>query len=223
MNARENILSKIRRVNAGRSADSERKRAVEDRLAGSPRGIVPARGQLPEKERRELFQSMAQKFGATVSRVTGYEDVSKEVVRYLRDHNLPASIRIGDDTRLKDAQWERERTLEVLHGPSDGKDPVAVSHALAAIAETGTLALASGSDNPTTLNFLPEHHVVVVNAADIEGDLESVWDRVRGTFGKGNMPRALNLVTGPSRSGDIEQKILLGAHGPRALHVVIVD
>jgi L-lactate dehydrogenase complex protein LldG len=69
---------------------------------------------------------------------------------------------------------------------------------------------------------LPEHHIVVVNASDIAGDLETVLARVRKAHGKGSMPRTLNLVTGPSRSGDIEQKIILGAHGPRALHLIVV-
>jgi L-lactate dehydrogenase complex protein LldG len=45
---------------------------------------------------------------------------------------------------------------------------------------------------------------------------------LRKAKGKGEMPRALNLITGPSRSGDIEQTIILGAHGPRALHIVVV-
>jgi L-lactate dehydrogenase complex protein LldG len=63
----------------------------------------------------------------------------------------------------------------------------------------------------------------VVDAADIEGDLEAALERVRARFGKGNMPRTVNLISGPSRSGDIEQKIILGAHGPRALHLVVVD
>lgn len=223
MSARDNILAKIRKVNATGADEDQRKRIVAERLAGSPRGIMPKRGQLPDAERRELFMAMAQKFGATVAEVTDYPDVARAVSTYLRKHNLPASIRIGEDDRLKSANWDSERTLEVLHGASDGNDMTAVSHALAGIAETGTVALPSGADNPTTLNFLPDHHIVVIKAGDIEGDLESIWDRLRGKLGKGQMPRALNLVTGPSRSGDIEQKILLGAHGPRALHLIIVD
>ena len=82
--------------------------------------------------------------------------------------------------------------------------------------------LLSGPDNPTTLNFLPDNHIVVLAAADIVGDYETAWDRLRAAFGKGRMPRLVNMITGPSRSGDIEQKLLLGAHGPRRLHVVIV-
>jgi L-lactate dehydrogenase complex protein LldG len=82
--------------------------------------------------------------------------------------------------------------------------------------------LTSGGDNPTTINFLPEHHIVVVDAKDVAGDMETVLSRVRRKFGKGEMPRTLNFITGPSRSGDIEQKLLLGAHGPRALHIIMV-
>ena len=114
------------------------------------------------------------------------------------------------------------QVLEIGRGRSNGDDEVGVSHALGGVAETGTLMLVSGKDNPTTINFLPEHHIVVVNAKDIDGDLESLFGRIRRKFGRGAMPRTVNMVTGPSRSGDIEQKLLLGAHGPRALHIVVV-
>ena len=90
------------------------------------------------------------------------------------------------------------------------------------MAESGTLALLSGPDNPTTLNFLAENHFVVVFAQDVLGDMESVIARLRTAYGAGVMPRALNFVTGPSRSADIEQTLLLGAHGPRRLHIVVV-
>ena len=80
----------------------------------------------------------------------------------------------------------------------------------------------SGAHNPTTLNFLPDNHIVILRASDIEADYEAVWARLRERYGAGIMPRTVNLVTGPSRSADIEQKLLLGAHGPRRLHVVIV-
>jgi L-lactate dehydrogenase complex protein LldG len=90
------------------------------------------------------------------------------------------------------------------------------------VAETGTLVLTSGRDNPTTLNFLPDVHIVVVDAADVAADFETVLARLRERFGTGIMPRTVNMITGPSRSADIEQTLLLGAHGPRKLHVVVV-
>ena len=107
--------------------------------------------------------------------------------------------------------WERQKALTVRSGASDGDDLTGVSHAYAAIAETGTVVLHSGADNPTTVNFLPEHHIVVVAARDIVGDLETALGKIRRKFGRGEMPRTLNMITGPSRSGDIEQKLLLGA------------
>jgi len=223
MSGRETVLGKIRKSIEVEGPDTERRAAVAARLGAAPTGVIPVRAQLPQPEQIELFSTMADKYGATVSRVGNYDKIPAEVSNYLREHNLPAAIRIGADQRLKQAGWASEKNLEIREGASDGGDLAGVSHALAGIAETGTLALLSGQDNPTTINFLPEHHIVVVNAADVTGDMEGVWSMLRAHSGKGEMPRAVNLVTGPSRSGDIEQTILLGAHGPRALHIIIVD
>jgi L-lactate dehydrogenase complex protein LldG len=129
---------------------------------------------------------------------------------------------MGSDARLAAMPW-RETALDLSSGRSRGLDLSGISHAEAGIAETGTLALVSGPENPTTLNFLPDNHIVVLRAADIAGDLEAIWTKLRKRYGKGAMPRTVNFITGPSRSGDIEQTILLGAHGPRALHIVIVE
>ncbi|OCW57088.1 LutC/YkgG family protein [Hoeflea olei] len=222
MSSRDNVMRKIKAAIKVKGDDAERRGAVAERLQQAPVGIVPQRGQLPDAERLELFCAMAAQVGATTARVDDYRDVAAEVSAYLRARNLPAEVRLGADERLQDAGWDTQKHLEIRHGASDGGDLAGVSHAMAGIAETGTLALFSGPDNPTTINFLPEHHIVVLKASDIEGDLESVWALLRQHKGKGEMPRALNLVTGPSRSGDIEQTIILGAHGPRALHVIVV-
>jgi len=118
--------------------------------------------------------------------------------------------------------WERAGTLEVTTGASDGTQLASVSHASGGVAETGTLILVSGPDNPTTLNFLPDNHIVVLDAKDVAGDYETIWQRLRERFGAGIMPRTVNMITGPSRSADIEQTLILGAHGPRRLHVILV-
>lgn len=221
MSARDNILAKVRRSLGVSADDAARRAAVASRLAEAKPGLIPARGQLPREERIALFSKYAEKYGATLARVAAIEDLAQEVSRYLKGHNLPASIR-GDDPLLKAAGFESEPVLTVLHGASDGTDLAGVSHARGAVAESGTLVLASGPDNPVTINFLPEHHIVAVRADDIGGSLEEAFAGVAETYGKGEMPRTVNFVTGPSRSGDIEQKIIMGAHGPRALHVVII-
>jgi L-lactate dehydrogenase complex protein LldG len=222
MSARDEVLGRIRRSLGGTANDTIRRAAVADRLQRAPSGVIPARGQLPDDERIALFLSKAEAVQASTERVAGAADVPAAVADYLRRHNLPQAVRMGEDPRLGAIDWSSQPQLGVTRGPSDGTDLVCVSHADAAVAETGTLVLTSGPDNPTTLNFLPDVHVVVVAAADVAGDLEAVWTRLRERFGAGVLPRTVNLVTGPSRSADIEQTLLLGAHGPRSLHVVLV-
>ena len=165
---------------------------------------------------------MVEAANGTAAMLPSAADVPAAIAAFLRAHNLPMQIRRGDDPRLAALPWDSERTLEVSTGASDGHQLVSVSHAFAGVAETGTLMLASGPDNPTTLNFLPDTHIVVVDAKDIAGDYESVWARVRETFGTDALPRAINMITGPSRSADIGQILILGAHGPRRLHVLVV-
>jgi L-lactate dehydrogenase complex protein LldG len=173
-------------------------------------------------ENRERFAAeMAEAVQATVACVEPGE-VPQAVAAHLKRHNLPAAVRMGADPRLAALPWDRAPHLEIRKGASAGSDAVGLSHAFAGMAETGTLVLLSGPDNPTTVSFLPDTHIVVVAAADIVGDTETVWRLLRESFGAGHLPRTVNLITGPSRSADIEQTLLLGAHGPRALHVIVV-
>jgi L-lactate dehydrogenase complex protein LldG len=221
LSVRDAILANIRRSLNVTGAEAPRRTAVADRLAAAPTGIIPQRGQGDAATRAAAFKAEAERAQASVAEVDSVDDVPAEIARFLREGNLPALVRMGDDARLAAMPW-RATALEIAHGPSDGHDLNAVSAAFAAVAESGTLALASGPDNPTTLNFLPDNHLVVVAASDIVADYESVWSKLRARYGKGVMPRTLNLITGPSRSADIEQTLLLGAHGPRRLHIVIV-
>jgi L-lactate dehydrogenase complex protein LldG len=223
MNARANILAKVKKSLSAPADDAARAATVAARIKDAPTGILPARAQLPDEERIAVFVKYAEKYNATVARIASIDALPKEVSTYLKSRNLPASVRMGADPLLTGAGWDSERTLEIKTGPSDGSDLAGVSHARAGVAETGTLVLASGPDNPVTITFLPEHHIVAVKASDIGATMEEAFEGIRQTYGKGTMPRTVNMVTGPSRSGDIEQTILLGAHGPRALHIVIVD
>jgi L-lactate dehydrogenase complex protein LldG len=222
MTARELIFATMRRSLGVSGTEAPRRAAVAARLAGHPKGVVPARGQLPPRERLDLFVRMVEAAAGTTERAASAADIPAAVAAFLRGLNLPLRLRHGDDPRVAALPWGNAPALEVLLGPSDGHDLAAVSHAFAAAAETGTLVLTSGPDNPTTLNFLPDVHVVVVDAVDITSDFETVMARLRERYGIGMMPRTVNMITGPSRSADIEQTLLLGAHGPRKLHVIVV-
>ncbi len=223
MSGREAILGKIRSQVGADQDPATRRTTVADRLAKAPRGIIPKRGQLDPRAQLKLFCDRAEAVQTTTTVVKDYSQVAEAVSDYLRSRNLPQAVRMGTDPRLEGADWSKAPNLTRDVGPSDGSDPVGLSHATAGVAETGTLVLTSGSDNPTTVNFLPENHIIVIDAADIKGDYESALDQVRSMAGKGLMPRTVNMITGPSRSGDIEQTILLGAHGPRSLHVIVVE
>ncbi|HRE21586.1 MAG TPA: lactate utilization protein [Rhabdaerophilum sp.] len=220
--ARDSIFASIRRSLHVKGDERIRAGIVEDRLDRAPKGIIPTRAQVDHGAKLELLLKKLEGVQATFTRLENESEIPTAVADYLRSNNLPATVRKGDDPRLAGLPWS-ETALEVSEGRSDGHDLSAISHAEAAIAETGTLVLTSGHENPTTLNFLPDNHIVVLKASDLVGDLEAVWPRIRMRYGKGEMPRTVNCITGASRSGDIEQTILLGAHGPRRLHVLVVE
>lgn len=221
MTGRSTVLGAIRHALAP-ADDAARKAAVAARLASPPRGPIPARGQLPHAAQVSLFAAKAAEAHATVTRVASAQEVPAAVAEFLRGQNLPAGFRMGDDPRLAALPWGSQPQLAIARGRSHGDDLVGLSHAEAGVAETGTLMLVSGSGNPTTLNFLPETHIVVVDGSSVTGDYETAFAALRAKIGAGTLPRTVNLITGPSRSADIEQTILLGAHGPRRLHIVLI-
>ncbi len=218
--ARAQILGGIQRaLKRGPLADADRA-ACEARLAAPTRNLIPRRSQVPHAEQIEQFAAMATDVAATVARVGTLDDVVDEVADYLAGLNLPTAVKVAPDRALATIPWSKRPTLEVMVGGASDADLTAVTGAVAGIAETGTLMLASGPDAPTGLNFLPENHIVVLRADQVTGVYEDGWDRLRRG---GAMPRTVNFITGPSRTGDIEQTIQLGAHGPRRLHIILVE
>jgi L-lactate dehydrogenase complex protein LldG len=221
MSARDDILGGIRRALGRGALPAERAGELAERVAAHRRNLVPARAAaLDAGGRVELFITMAEEVQTTVARVASDAEVPAEVARYLAAENLPADLVLAPDPALDPIPWGERPMLRLRRGRAEAGDAVSLTACLAAIAETGTLMLVSGAATPTTLNFLPDTHVVVVRAGQVVAGYEDGWDLVRA---QGAWPRTINLVTGPSRTGDIEQTIQLGAHGPRRLHIVLVD
>ena len=219
--ARGEILASIRRSLKRSRLDAARETELRERVAAHRRNLVPARAAaLDDPGRVNLFVAMAEEVQATVARVSSPTAVPEAVARYLAAENLPADLVLAPEPSLDDIPWEERPLLRIRRGRAEAKDAVSLTPCFAAIAETGTLMLISGAVTPTTLNFLPDTHIVVVNANQVVGTYEDGWDRLRTG---GEMPRAINFITGPSRTGDIEQRIELGAHGPRRLHIILVD
>lgn len=215
--ARAQILAGIRR-SLGRDGPAEADECRR-RLDSHPRNLVPARGQVSPAERVELFAAMAGEVAATVVRLDSLDQVPEAVAAFLAGLNLPPALKLAPDPELAAIPWGRWPTLTVSQGRAEDQDLTSLTGALAGVAETGTLVLASGAGHPTTLNLMPDNHIVVLRADRVVGSYEDAWDALRR---RGDLPRTVNFVTGPSRTGDIEQRIQLGAHGPRRLHILLV-
>lgn len=224
MDARSQILDSIRKSLKRGPLGEAAAAGPAGRLADHAKGLIPARTtSLDAKGLSDLFVQMAQEVQTTVTRVVAAADVPGAVAEYLTNHNLPADIAMAPDPALDAYPWSDRPLLRIRRGRAQDLDQVSVTGAFAAVAETGTLMLTSGNDRPTTLNLMPDTHIVVLRADQIVGPYETAWERLRATETGNTMPRTVNFITGPSRTGDIEQRMQLGAHGPRRLHIVLVD
>ncbi|HEV2676852.1 MAG TPA: lactate utilization protein [Aliidongia sp.] len=224
MDARSQILDGIRKSLKRGPLGESAATVPANRLAHHAPGLIPARTTaLDAAGLRDLFVQMAEEVQTTVTRVSDAAAVPGAVADYLANHNLPAEITMAPDPALDAYPWVERPLLRIRRGRAEDLDQVSVTGAFAAIAETGTLMLTSGADRPTTLNLMPDTHVVVLRADQVVGPYETAWARLRGEQVGNAMPRTVNFITGPSRTGDIEQRIQLGAHGPRRLHIVLVE
>ena len=224
--ARNDILSEVRAAVsiAGKKSNNFE---AKKRLVNHPVNIIPARGNLGKKALVDLFIREAERVSASVARVSCLAGVPGEVGRFLAKNNLPKILKIAPELSKNQIPWSDQAMLRVEEGRADGTDESSVNLAFAGVAETGTLVLLSGRSCPTTLSFLPPNHICLVHMKNIVGDYEEVWARIREVKIDGEtlglLPRAVNWITGPSRTADIEQTLLLGAHGTQRLHIVIIN
>ncbi len=217
--SRKRILSRIRQAQ-GRPAqakDREEELSV-NYVAQRPSGPKPEVGD----DLVQRFIEQSERLQSTVSRVSDMSAVPGAVAAYLAELELGnrAIVWPGlDQLGWAAAGLEVEARAPVRDEPRP--DMVGITGCFAAIAETGTLALLSGPETPASMALLPETHVAVVAKSRIVAYMEDVFALLRHE--RGAPPRALNFISGPSRTGDIEQTIVLGAHGPYRVHLVIVD
>ncbi len=197
--------------------------AAAERLRLHPRNLVPARtAGLDRGGLADLFARLSVEGQATVARVADLSGVPDAIAGYLAEHNMPAELLAAEDPLLARIDWSRRPLLRVSAGVPTGAEAVGLAAAACAIAETGTLMLTSGSGRPASLNFLPETFLAVLPVNRIAPALEDAWDRLRRLV-PGTLPRTVNFINGPSRTGDIEQKLQMGAHGPRRVHILMIE
>jgi len=220
--SREQILGAIRTALNVRGDDAGRRGRVRARLEQPEAGPLPQRARGNAGELVERFVAMLERQNAEVKELSAPNDLPVAVAQELLRRNLPQRVRTGADDMFEQLPWSSDSALERLTGPAQPDDFASLSRALAGAAETGTLFLTSGADNPSTLNFLPELHMIAILREDIVGSYEKAWSRLRAQYGRRRLPRTVNMISAPSRTADIEQTLIKGAHGPKDLIVFII-
>ena len=213
--ARARVLANIRAaLNRSGPLPESVARSFQGRLARPRANLKPAIGD-------DLVVHFIEKLEAVsgqVTRVAAKEAVAEVVAAHLARFDLGERIAVAPDPALEGIPWSNRLRVERRAGSGD--DRLSVTGAYAGVAETGSVVLLSGPESPTTLNFLPDDHVVVLGESRIVPHIEDVWAHMRAD--KRAMPRTVNFITGPSKTADVEQTIQEGAHGPRRLHVILV-
>ncbi|MDP2794698.1 MAG: lactate utilization protein C [Sulfurisoma sp.] len=215
--SRELILGRIRERLGRSEANAPAAGAVIDAtLAARAPGPRPPAEVAPQSL-LAAFRARSEALASTVDEVATLADVPRAIAAYLAERQLaPRAVCVPD---LAGLDW-RGAGIEVEARAAVDRDLVGITGCFRAIAETGTLMLCSGPASPATVSLLPETHIAVATAPTIIAGMEEAWAAARAVFGQ--LPRSVNFISGPSRTGDIEQTIVLGAHGPYRVHIVIV-
>jgi L-lactate dehydrogenase complex protein LldG len=214
--ARRDILARIRKAQ-GRGASSRPSQAeieaVETYIAAHPRGPLPD----VESDVVARFRARAEAMQSTTEMVERLADVPGAAARYLAANALPRTGCVWP--ALAGLDWAGAGLALEARGAED-RDLVGVTGVFAALAETGTLMVVSGPGTPAAASLLPETHIAVVPVTRIVKHMEDGWALARAELGE--LPRLVNFISGPSRTGDIDQTIVLGAHGPYRVHMILV-
>ena len=218
MSSRDDILGRVRaglQRNAGNAAAG--REIMQAAMASRSEGPKPAMDTTPAAL-LERFRLKSELQSSTVEVVAQESDAPAAVARYLAAMKLPTTAVV--QPALAALDWAAAGLKVEARGARDA-DLVGITGCFCAVAETGTLMMCSSPDTPAAVSLLPETHVAIVRAARILPYMEDAWNLARAELG--TLPRAVNFISGPSRTGDIEQTIVLGAHGPYRVHLVIVE
>ena len=214
MSARANILSRIRtRQGKAVTVRAAERESVAQYLAQHPQGPRPQTGD----DAVARFRERALGLSTTIEELPTTGDIPVAVARYLQGLGLaPAAVCWPEFAAL---DWQAQG-LAIESRAARGDDLVGITGAFCAVAETGTLMMCSGPDTPPATSLLPETHIAVLRRNRIVAGSEDAWALLRSEHE--GLPRAVNFISGPSRTADIEQTVTLGAHGPYRVHILLL-
>lgn len=218
--SRDRILSRIR-ASFGRSegpgaADRRQADAYLQRHAVGPKPPIADADKIPR------FVAQSARLSSTIDRAQRLDQIPELVSRYCGHHGL--APRAVAWPAFRDLDWSSAGLQVEFRAPVRDEpvpDLIGITGCFAAVAETGTLAMLSGPETPASMTLLPETHIAVVPQDRVFHHMEDVFERLRAE--RGLMPRALNFISGPSRTADIEQTLVLGAHGPYRVHLILLE
>jgi L-lactate dehydrogenase complex protein LldG len=218
--ARDAVLARARKA-LGKEDRTAARHEAEAYVAAHGHGPRPA---MPA-DLVTRFVGRATDMESSVERLAERRDIPLAVARYLDALVLPPAL-AGQKSHagvcwpeFADLDWAASG-LTIEARPTAGDDRLGITGAFCAIAETGTLVVLSGTETPTATTLLPDTHIAVVRAERIVSGMEEAFALIRSE--RGSLPRAVNMISGPSRTGDIEQTIVLGAHGPFRVHILLL-
>ena len=215
MSARENILARIRRQTGKPGATPESEvAAVRAHLARHERGPLPS---IARHDPVQHFIHECARLNTTLAEVAALADVPREVARYLAAESLhPRCVGWQEHSGL---DWQAAG-IRFESRPATGDDLVGLTGCYCAIGESGTVLLLGSPATPKATALLPETHICIVRKSRMVPAMEDAFQLMRSELGE--PPRATFFVSGPSRTADIEQTLVIGAHGPYRVHVVLI-
>ncbi len=191
------------------------KRATGFRSPPAPPAIDPAlvRTLAPGADLAAIFAERARALGVDVERVS--RDTLARAARARTDKHGPAIVETALLERFPDLEdiGLRDASEEALFEAGCG-----VTGVRFAVAETGSLVVCSGPGRPRRLSLVPPVHVAVIDESQIVADFGDVL----AEFRDGSLPSNLVVVTGPSRTADIAQRLVKGVHGPARVECLVV-
>lgn len=217
--SREQMLRRIREA------------VLEGNRAGASPSTIPDRGQIGYQgagvDMLERFRAEFVAAGGQLHLVADSAGASGIILDLMRSRSI-RRVLMGHGHVLDSlpiAEQLRGAAIEIIDvasSDSENKEwfaaDLGVSGVDYLIAETGSVVLASRPDQPRSLSLLPPIHVAVAQRRQLLPDLFDLF----AAYG-GDVPACLSIITGPSKTGDIELRLVTGVHGPGEIHVVLID
>ncbi len=216
--AETDLMGRLRRTS--RELSAEQVASELNHLGQAPVPVLPAQSMI------EAFLINVLNNQGTVACAANRSEAVMAVANYLHERFRSRKLVAGNDPRLAAMPW-RDGGLLPRFGAADQEpgSPVtqaSLSYARVGIAETGSIVTFTGKSNPAANNFLVEDHIVLVDVADLVANLDDAWEIINALLANEGRPRGINIISGPSSTGDIDAQIVTGAHGPRKWHVILM-